>query len=244
MNIAENLQMLREEIASSCAQAGRKVSEVQLVAVSKTKPWTMILEAANAGHFDFGENYMQEALEKIAAAADWAKADEARMLITGKIHWHYIGHLQSNKAKFIPGIFSLVHSLDRLSLAEALNREAEKKGVRIAALLQINSDAEDSKAGIAAENALEFLEKCNEFTSLEIRGLMCIPNPDLQKQEPRRAFAELRELREKINSAQVYRSPLQDLSMGMSGDFREAILEGATIVRVGSAIFGARAGHA
>ena len=237
MDAGARLAKLRDEVREACRESGRDPSSVRILAVGKTKPWTALAELAAAGQVDFGENYVQEALDKQSEAANWAAADGASARIAAGIRWHFIGALQSNKAKFLPGKFSLVHSIDRLSLVEALEKAAAKLGHSIEVLIQVNVDDEAGKAGIAAAELPHILEAANEFRFVRICGLMCIPDPE---RETRAAFARLRELREQAEASGAYGSALPELSMGMTGDFREAIREGSTIVRIGTALFGAR----
>lgn len=231
----ESLHAVRAEMAEACKLAGRATDSVKLIAVSKTKPWEDVAELIGLGQRDFGENYVQEAVAKAEALDQWAVAGAGRSAPV----WHFIGSLQSNKAKFIPGRFSLFHALDSLSLAEKLDKASASRGVKLPCLVEVNVDQEASKAGVGSDQLFGFLEKLSGFPNLEVTGLMCIPasmgaNPD------RRPFALLRELQEKANKAGAYSRPLRELSMGMSGDFREAILEGATYVRVGTRLFGER----
>ncbi len=224
---AERLQKIREEIAEHCKQAGRKPSDITLLAVSKTKSEDEIREFAALGLTSFGENYVQEAIGKVEKLKDL------------KLDWHFIGALQTNKAKFIPGNFSLIHSVDSLSLATKLNTQAEKKASPLRALVEVNLHLELAKGGLLVRDLPDFFEKANELKSIQFAGLMCIPDPEEQKKDPRKAFASLRESLEKLNARGVY-APMKELSMGMSADFGAAILEGSTIVRVGSSLFGAR----
>lgn len=219
------LQKLRAEIHAACTEAGRKPSEVTLIAVSKTKPWQDVSEFLALGQKDFGENYVQEALAKIEAVGAGPR-------------WHFIGSLQSNKAKFIPRAFHLFHALDSFSLAQKINRAAEEKCVVQDCLVEVNVDDEASKGGFASATLVKELEQFSSLSHLRVRGLMCIPAAEKPSRAP---FARLRELQETLNRAGAYPHPLTELSMGMSNDFREAILEGATFVRVGTRLFGERA---
>lgn len=220
----ERLEKIRAEIRGACLAAGREESSVRLIAVSKTKSAEAIRAFAELGVKDFGENYVQEALPKVEALRELP------------IHWHFIGGLQSNKAKFIPGKFSLLHTIDSIHLAERVNKAALNLGLTQDCLIEVNISGEGSKAGLELGGLLPLLEKCAGLSSLNVKGLMCIPAAGLG----RAPFAHLRELLEKANQAGAYLRPLQELSMGMSGDFREAILEGSTMVRIGTALFGAR----
>ena len=231
----ERLERVRAEIASACAAAGRSVDSVRLIAVSKTKPWEDVRDFALLGQVDFGENYVQEALAKIQSLDTWAAFD----LKAPAVNWHFIGALQSNKAKLAAGEFSLFHALDSLSLAEKLGRAASAKGLVQDCLVEVNVDGESSKAGIAPAELPSFLESLNAVAGVRVRGLMCIPDPALSR-SPRAPFALLRAQMEAVNASGAYREKLTELSMGMSADFADAILEGATYVRVGTSLFGAR----
>jgi len=221
-DITDRLERLTARINKACLNAGRDPSEVSLVAVSKTVSADIIRAGISAGLTVFGENYIQEAQAKI---------DE----IDSPAVWHFIGHLQSNKAKFAVTLFDLIHSVDTVKLARELNKRAGAIGRKMPILVQVNISGEESKSGAAKDQAEEFISQVLEFPNLETKGLMTMPpffdNPDLA----RPYFKALRELKEKIGP------PLTELSMGMSGDFEAAIGEGATLVRVGTAIFGPRA---
>lgn len=224
MNEQQRLEKIKTQIREACLAAGRKESEVKLIAVSKTKSAEMVRAFAELGVKDFGENYVQEALPKV---------EELRDL---NLDWHFIGGLQSNKAKFIPGKFSLLHTVDSISLAEKMDKAAAKAALVQDCLLEVNISGEGSKAGLELGSLLPLLARCAELSSLNVRGLMCIPATGLG----RAPFAHLRGLLEEANRASVYPRPLKELSMGMSGDFKEAILEGSTMVRIGTALFGER----
>ncbi len=221
------LEEVRTKIRSACRASGRKESDVTLVAVSKTKPWQDIEAFARLGILNFGENYVQEALKKREMAQDAG---------LNQLRWHLIGTLQSNKAKFIPGNFSVFHALDSINLAKKLNQAALQEGVIQECFLEVNVDEESTKGGFAEATLPESLEKANELTSLSITGLMCIPAP----RDTRKAFEKLRNLLDSLNDRGAYHSTLKNLSMGMSADFESAILEGSTHIRVGSTLFGKR----
>jgi pyridoxal phosphate enzyme (YggS family) len=212
MSAAERLASVREEMAKACRDAGREEASVKLIAVSKTKPFSMVRELADLGQLDFGENYAQEGADKVVQGPE--------------LHWHFIGNLQSNKAKLVAGKFSLFHALDSFSLAEKLAKVARQD-----CLVQVNVSAEDTKSGVAPGDLLPLLDRLRGI--VPVRGLMCIPRPGLG----RKPFADLRNLLEAANREG---HELTELSMGMSADFADAILEGATYVRVGTALFGAR----
>lgn len=224
------LEEIRTKISAACKSSGRNVSDVTLIAVSKTKPVSDIEEFAKLGVKVFGENYVQEALEKqkVIAAAGIAQ-----------LQWHLIGTLQSKKAKVVPNHFSLFHALDSLSLAQKIDKAAAGVNIVQRCLLEVNIDQETSKGGLA-ENALaHLLEELSLLKNLSVEGLMCIPNPH-SGNDSRIPFQALRLLQERLNATSAYREELTDLSMGMSSDFEAAILEGATYVRVGTALFGER----
>ena len=227
----ESLFPIRERIAAACLRAGRAPDEVTLIGASKTVPAARLLEFRAAGLLDFGENYVQEALDKTLAFREAGAA----------VHWHFIGALQSNKAKVAVREFELVHSVDRLSLARELNREAERAGKTQAVLLQINLGAESTKAGTLPAEAPALLEACLALDHLEVRGLMSLPpfEPDAETMRP--YHRQLRELRERLRSRfSLTSGTFNALSMGMSHDFEIAIEEGATLVRIGTALFGSR----
>lgn len=221
--IAARLAEVRERIALAAKQSGRKAEAVSLVLASKTQPPGAIAAAYDAGARDFGENYVQEA---VAKRAELGQRPDLR--------WHLIGNLQSNKARLAVASFDLIHTLDRVALAIALQRIRREPPIPV--LIEVNIGGETSKAGIAP-SALEGL--INEVRDrVAVKGLMTVPPPSEDAVIARRSFAELRELRERMAAATGL--TLGDLSMGMSGDYEAAIGEGATIVRVGRAIFGAR----
>ncbi len=227
--IARNLAQVREEIAAAARAAGRKPEEIRLIAVSKTHPPEAVAAAIAAGQVDFGENTVQEALTKIP-------------LYKGKpVTWHMIGHLQSNKARFIPGNFAWVHSVDSLKLAQRLSRLAQEKGVVLDTLFEVNVTRDPAKHGLSPEELAPVLDTLLKegHPGLRLRGLMTIGPYPATEADSRACFARLRELRDDCRQ----RFGLKDfteLSMGMSGDYAAAIREGATMVRVGTAIFGER----
>ncbi|RZA04738.1 MAG: YggS family pyridoxal phosphate-dependent enzyme [Proteobacteria bacterium] len=231
MNKAERLAGIQGQVAAAAKQAGRAPGDVRLMAVSKTKPWEDVRDFIDLGVRDFGENYVQDALPKIEASRALGLAD---------LRWHFIGSLQSNKAKLVAGSFSLFHALDSLSLAKKLGAAASAKGLVQDCLVEVNVDDEASKAGLAPAALPAFLGELAAVEGVRVTGLMCIPAPPLPGRSAREPFARLRELRDSVNAAGVYPSALNELSMGMSADFAEAILEGATYVRVGTSLFGAR----
>lgn len=236
MSIAENLRLIQRRIDLVCSKSNRSPNDVRLVAVSKTQPATKIIEAIRAGIRDFGENYAQEGEAKIREL-DSILAQER---LNAELRWHFIGGLQSNKAALTVGKFDWIHSLDRASLANEIAKSVSHLNAKIKLLVQVNLDEEDTKSGLPPTELLRFLETCLELPQLDICGLTCIPKPTSSKDDSRRAFARLRELRDRAEGRGFYNGRLRELSMGMSNDFEEAIAEGATIIRIGTALFGER----
>jgi len=216
VGIAENLRGVRERIDRACERARRDPASVKLVAVSKVQPVEAIREALGAGQHAFGENYAQELREKADA-------------IASPVEWHFLGALQTNKVKMIVGKVALVHTCDRPSLAQELNKRAAALGTTQRVLVEVNLAEEPQKGGIAPRGLASFVEEIGKLSALRCEGLMCIPPAE---DDPRKHFQRLRELRDQLG--------LRELSMGMSADYETAIEEGATIVRVGTAIFGER----
>jgi PLP dependent protein len=225
--LANNLSEVRACIVKAAEKAGRDPAEITLVAVSKTRPVELVEIAYNLGVTDFGENRVQEALPKIAH------------FHPDGLRWHLIGHLQSNKAGKVVGSFARVQSVDSLHLAQVLQRHAEEEQQRLSILLQVNVAGEASKEGIALDQAIEIARQIVALPALEVRGLMTIAPLVNDPEEVRPVFRELRRLRDRLRD-EVPASAWTDLSMGMTGDYSVAIEEGATIVRVGRAIFGHR----
>lgn len=224
-DIGANIRSVRERIETAATQAGRRVDDIKLIAVSKTHPPEAIAVALRAGQHAFGESTAQEALGKIPAF-------HAR-----EIEWHFIGHLQSNKARFVPGNFHWLHSLDSLKLAQRLSRMAAEQDAHLNVLIEVNVTGDPAKHGVAADDLPLLLDQLlkAELPSLALRGLMTVGPVTTHESELRAAFAALRELRDRCALP-----GFTELSMGMSGDFEAAIKEGASMVRIGSAIFGAR----
>jgi len=227
MSIRENIEGIQARIAAACARAGRDPVTVRLVAVSKTKPAALIEEAAAAGQGLFGENYVQEFADK---------AEQVR----APVEWHFIGALQSNKVKYLRGKVTMIHSLDRLSLAEEINRQWAKLDRPVDVLLEVNLGDETSKAGTGADEAIELARRVAQLPYLRLRGLMALPPWLDDPEEVRPYFRRLRELAMRIEALKIPGVSMAELSMGMSHDFEVAIEEGATLVRVGTAIFGER----
>ena len=216
MDVAAGLSQVRERIAAACSRSGRDPASVRLIAVSKTKPAQMLRDAVAAGQIVFGENYAQELREKAEA-------------LGGGIEWHFVGALQTNKAKLVVGRAALIHTCDRLALAQELSKRAKAAGLVQRVLLEVNIGREAQKAGVLPENAPALLEQARALPALACEGLMCIPPAE---GDPREYFRRLRQLGNTLG--------LRELSMGMSADYEAAIEEGATLVRVGTAIFGER----
>jgi PLP dependent protein len=223
--IAHNLETVRAAMAAAARRAGRDPGAVRLVAVSKTVDLERLQAAIAAGHDLFGENYLQEARDKIAA-------------LGRRVGWHLVGHLQSNKARGAVELFDLIHAVDRLRLALALDAAAARMGKVQDILIQVNQGGEATKSGVAPAAAPALLQEVSRLPHLRILGLMTMPPwfPDPETSRP--YFRALRELRDQLQD--LTGLPLPELSMGMSGDFAVAVEEGATLVRVGTAIFGER----
>ena len=224
--IATNLEQVRVRISEAAEKSGREASDVELVAVSKAHPAEMVEAAAQAGQTLFGESRVQEARTKIP-------------LLSSRLRWHFIGHLQKNKIRQALPLFELMHGIDSLALAQDLQRIADEEGTHPHVLLQVNLAREASKHGFAPEALRRDLEAILSFGRLTIGGLMTIPPLAPEPEASRRYFVGLRELRDQLEAE--FGLHLRELSMGMSGDYSIAIEEGATLVRVGTAIFGERA---
>ncbi|MDD5723089.1 MAG: YggS family pyridoxal phosphate-dependent enzyme [Syntrophales bacterium] len=225
--VGDNIQKIREEIAKAALRSGREPSAVRLMAVTKTVDDDRILEAIEAGVDIMGENYIQEAKRKIET-----------MDVTVK--WHMIGHLQSNKAKYAVRLFDMVHSVDRMGLAAELDKRSAAAGRVTSILIEVNVSGEESKRGVRSDDAPALVREIARLDNLSIRGLMTMPPWCDDPEDARPYFAALRELRDRIVAEEIPGIGMRELSMGMSGDYRVAVEEGATIVRVGTAIFGAR----
>jgi pyridoxal phosphate enzyme (YggS family) len=227
--IAGNMQAVEATITSAIEASGRARGEVQLLAVSKTFPAGAVLEAMAAGQHAFGENYLQEALDKIASVAQ-AQPD-------APVEWHFIGPIQSNKTRPIAGAFAWVHTVERLKIAQRLSEQRPPELGLLNICLQVNISGEASKSGASPDELPALAREVAQLPNLRLRGLMAIPEPTTDAAEQRAAFAGLRALFDALRADGL---DLDTLSMGMSGDMAAAIAEGATIVRIGSAIFGAR----
>lgn len=222
-----NLDNVNRLIGEACERSGRDASEVTVVAVSKTKPEEAIMELYEAGHRDFGENYIQELRKK---HEDLPK----------DIRWHMIGHLQRNKVKYIADYIYMIHSVDSYALAETIDREAAKHGRVIPILIEVNVGGEESKFGLEPSETEELVEKISHLQHVRIEGLMTSAPYVEDPEEDRECFANLRDLSVDIDSKKIDNVKVQVLSMGMSNDYIVAVEEGSTMVRVGTSIFGAR----
>ena len=225
--IQENILCVQENIKKACERAGRKPEEVTLIAVSKTKPLSMLEEAYAAGMREFGENKPQEMRDK---AKIWDVP----------VHWHMIGTLQSNKIKYVVGTACMIHSVDSLALAMAIEKEAAKKELKMDILLEINMAKEESKHGFSETDVYEAVTEISKMPHLRLRGLMTVAPYTENAEENRIYFRKMKELLVDINSKNIDNISMDSLSMGMSSDYEVAIEEGATMVRVGTGIFGER----
>ena len=225
--IKDNLQNVEENIRQACLRSGRDVSGVTLISVSKTKPVEMIQEAYEYGKREFGENKAQELKEKYE-------------VLPKDIKWHFIGHLQTNKIKYIIGRTCLIHSVDSLHLAEAIEKECVKRNTHVDILVEVNVAQEASKFGLKLEDTLELVRQISKLEHLHIRGLMTIAPFVEDPEENRSIFRQLKQLSVDIGAKNIDNVDMSVLSMGMTGDYEVAIEEGASFVRVGTGIFGER----
>jgi pyridoxal phosphate enzyme (YggS family) len=227
MTIAENVARVREQMEAAARRAGRDPGKIRLVAVSKTVDLERIIQAIDAGVDSLGENYVQEAQEKVGA-------------LEKRVSWHFIGHLQSNKARVAARLFDWVHSVDSLKLAEELSRAGKQQSKILPVLLQVNLGKEETKFGAREEEVYRLLERMGSLPGVSIRGLMAMPPFFENPEESRPYFRALRMMAENVTKRQIPGVFMEELSMGMSNDFEVAIEEGATLVRVGTAVFGPR----
>lgn len=225
--VKENLKIVEEKITDACKRSGRNREDVTLIAVSKTKPIEMVVEAYDAGKRDFGENKAQEMKEKHDALAD-------------DIRWHFIGHLQTNKVKYVVGRAALIHSVDSLHLAEAIEKESAKKDVLSDILIEVNVACEESKFGLKIDEVENLVRNVAKLPHIRIKGLMTIAPYVEDAEENRNIFKELKALSVDISNKNIDNVSMDILSMGMTGDYEVAVEEGATLVRVGTGIFGER----
>jgi hypothetical protein len=227
MSIAENLKIIQEKIISAAQRSGRPPNSVKLVAVSKTKPTEAVKAALEAGQQIFGENYVQEFLDKAQQLPE-------------TVEWHFIGSLQSNKVKYLAGLTRLIHSVDRLSLAQEIDRQWGKIDKVCDILLQVNISGETTKSGTTTDDLFQLAREVALLPHLRVRGLMTMPPFFDEPERARPYFRELKRLSGLLAAEKIPGITMEELSMGMSGDFEVAIEEGATLVRIGSAIFGER----
>lgn len=227
--IEENLKEVEENICAACAKSGRSRDEVTLIAVSKTKPAAMIEKCVENGIKNFGENKAQELTDKLEQISD-----------SNKLSWNFIGHLQTNKVKYIVGNVSMIHSVDSFKLAKAINDQAEKKDLVCNILIEVNAAGEESKFGVSPEETENLIREIAVLKNIKICGLMTIAPYVVDPEENRIYFAQLKQLLVDINAKNIDNVSMNVLSMGMTGDYQVAIEEGATMVRVGTGIFGER----
>ena len=225
--LENNLKNIEENIIEVCNKVNINSNEITLIAVSKTKPLETIKEVYNLGVRNFGENKVQELKEKYN-------------LLPKDIKWHMIGHLQTNKVKDIIDKVHLIHSVDSIHLAEVIEKEAAKKDIIVNILLEVNASGEESKYGIKAEELNEVIEEISKFSHIKIKGLMTVAPYTINPEENREFFSKLRELSIEIKEKNIYNVDMEILSMGMTNDYKVAIEEGATMVRIGTGIFGER----
>ena len=225
IRVTENLRKIRNLLAESAIEAKRDPATVKLLAVSKKQPLDAILEAAADGQRDFGENYVQEGLDKIAAAG------------SDDLVWHFIGHLQSNKTRTVAEHFDWVHTIDRLKIARRLSDQRPPSLKPLNVCLQVDIDNESSKSGAPVDAIPELAREVARLENMKLRGLMCLPRQRDEFEAQREPFRRMRELADSIRADGI---GIDTLSMGMTGDYRAAIFEGATIVRIGTAVFGPR----
>jgi len=226
--IAENLKNLHKRIEQACQKCGRKIEDVQLLAVTKTFSVELIQEAINAGQIEFGENYVQELQEKHKALAQQ------------KIHWHFIGHLQSNKVKYINEFVELIHSVDDLNLGKEISKRAERRSRVQDVLVEIHTTDEATKFGVQPEHAIALIKELSQLSHIRVRGLMTMGPFSDNPNDSRSSFRCVADLKKDVESEGIVNVQMHHLSMGMTHDFDVAIEEGATLVRIGTAIFGRR----
>jgi pyridoxal phosphate enzyme (YggS family) len=227
-DLKNRLERVKERIKETADACKRPAASIRLVAVSKTMPAEVVGEAIEAGVTHLGENYIQEAKEKINTLATYPAT------------WHFIGHLQSNKAKYAVRLFDLIHSVDSLKLAQELDKYAKKNDKVQAILIQVNVAREDSKSGVYREDTVQLLREVSRLENIAVKGLMTMPPYFNAPEKVRPFFTALREFRDHIKKEAIPNISMDELSMGMTGDFEAAIEEGATMVRIGTAIFGDR----
>ena len=227
--VKENLNTVRQQMELACQASGRKIEDVKLLLATKTVPLEKLQMAIQAGETLFGENKAQELRDKFPLMQQY-----------DQVEWHFIGHLQTNKVKDVVNYVSLIHSVDRLELGQALHNQLVKENKTMDILVQINTSYEESKFGAPPETALELVEQLSQFETLNIKGLMTIGKLNATNEETRYCFRLLKSIQAQIREKKLPRVEMDILSMGMSGDFKVAIEEGATIIRVGTSVFGQR----
>lgn len=227
INVKENIRKVKENMKNSCLKAGRNPEDVTLIAVTKTKPFEMLMEAYNAGVRDFGENKVQDLMAKFEIAPKDSR-------------FHMIGHLQKNKVKYLIGNVFLIHGVDSFELAEVIDKESKKKDVITNILVEVNVAGEESKFGTTLKDAKDVVKKIALLTNVRVKGLMTIAPYVVDPEENRQYFVDLRNLLIDINNENIDNISMDILSMGMTGDYCVACEEGATYVRVGTGIFGER----
>lgn len=225
--IKENLENVKEKIRNSCQKSGRDMKEVTLIDVSKTKPVEMLMEAYQLGERHFGENKVQELVHKYEE-------------MPKDIHWHMIGHLQTNKVKYIVDKVDLIHSVDSIKLAQTINKESEKRNIVSNILIEVNVAMEESKFGITVDEVEDFISEISYLNNIKVKGLMTIAPYVENPEENRNIFRKLKQLSVDINAKNIDNISVSILSMGMTNDYEVAIEEGANMVRVGTGIFGER----
>jgi pyridoxal phosphate enzyme (YggS family) len=226
--VAENVETIRNRIRDVCSRCGRRPEDVLLVGVSKTFGVDSIQKAVDSGLFDIGENYAQELLQKHTRLGD------------DRIRWHFIGHLQSNKVKYVVEYVHLIHSIDNDRVAEELQKRAERAGRVIDVLIEVHTTDEATKYGVQPAETLSLVKRISKFSRLRVRGLMTMGPFSDDPNDSRPSFRQVAELKERISREGIENVAMQHLSMGMTHDFEVAVEEGATIVRIGTAIFGNR----
>ncbi|MDD3744985.1 MAG: YggS family pyridoxal phosphate-dependent enzyme [Anaerostipes sp.] len=225
--LVERYEQVEENVKKACQKVNRSVDEITIIAVSKTKPLSMVEELRNHGVMEYGENKVQEITRKFEE-------------VSKPVHWHLIGHLQTNKVKYIVDKVVMIHSVDSLKLAKQISKEAQKKGVQVPVLLQVNLAHEDSKFGMSKEELLENIQEIGQLEGIQVKGLMQIA-PYVQNPEDNRSyFKEMKQLSIDIEGKNFDNVSMSVLSMGMTNDYQVAIEEGATMIRVGTGIFGER----
>ena len=223
----ENYEQVVANVKKACERSGRNFQDITIIAVSKTKPLSDVEELLSHGVMEFGENKVQEMVDKYEH-------------VSKPVHWHLIGHLQTNKVKYIVDKVAMIHSVDSLRLAETIEKEAAKKAVIVPILIEVNVAQEESKFGLKPEEVLPFIEQIADFSHIQINGLMTIAPYVDNAEENREIFRELKKLSVDIAAKNINNVIMSVLSMGMTGDYMVAVQEGATMVRVGTGIFGAR----